>query len=88
MKRLGTRLECVGSSPRISGVYQDGAREFVGKDQDSPEDYRGFNHDGEKELQTRRRPRIKFKHRAKVWTMQWELAGSSLALHRRYREDR
>ncbi|RWV77122.1 hypothetical protein GW17_00062097 [Ensete ventricosum] len=27
--RLGTRQECVGSSPRVSGVYQDGAREFV-----------------------------------------------------------
>ncbi|RWW46705.1 hypothetical protein BHE74_00047350, partial [Ensete ventricosum] len=27
--RLGTRQECVGSSPRISGVCQDGAREFA-----------------------------------------------------------
>ncbi|RWV89435.1 hypothetical protein BHE74_00012423 [Ensete ventricosum] len=27
--RLGTRQECVGSSPRVSGVYQDGAREFA-----------------------------------------------------------
>ncbi|RWV92526.1 hypothetical protein GW17_00045087 [Ensete ventricosum] len=29
--RLGTRLECVGSSPRVSGACQDGAREFVGR---------------------------------------------------------
>ncbi|RWW55069.1 hypothetical protein BHE74_00038313 [Ensete ventricosum] len=29
--RLGTRLECVGSSPRVSGVCQDGAREFAGR---------------------------------------------------------
>ncbi|RWW45240.1 hypothetical protein BHE74_00048936 [Ensete ventricosum] len=27
--RLGTRRECVESSPRVSGVCQDGAREFV-----------------------------------------------------------
>ncbi|RWW74121.1 hypothetical protein BHE74_00017951 [Ensete ventricosum] len=31
MMRLGTRLECVRSLPRVSGVYQDGAREFVGR---------------------------------------------------------
>ncbi|RRT39871.1 hypothetical protein B296_00000662 [Ensete ventricosum] len=29
--RLGTRQECVGSSPRVSGVCQDGAREFTGR---------------------------------------------------------
>ncbi|RWV81073.1 hypothetical protein GW17_00057544 [Ensete ventricosum] len=27
--RLRTRLECVGSSPRVSGVCYDGAREFT-----------------------------------------------------------
>ncbi|RWV83882.1 hypothetical protein GW17_00054451 [Ensete ventricosum] len=27
--RLGTHLECVGSSPRVSGVCQDGARKFA-----------------------------------------------------------
>ncbi|RWW58226.1 hypothetical protein BHE74_00034930 [Ensete ventricosum] len=27
--RLGTRQECVGSSSRVSGVCQDGAREFT-----------------------------------------------------------
>ncbi|RRT77282.1 hypothetical protein B296_00017903, partial [Ensete ventricosum] len=27
--RLGTRQECVGSSSRVSGVCQDGAREFA-----------------------------------------------------------
>ncbi|RWV76839.1 hypothetical protein GW17_00062438 [Ensete ventricosum] len=27
--RLGTRQECVGSSPRVSGVCQDGVREFA-----------------------------------------------------------
>ncbi|RRT47833.1 hypothetical protein B296_00008520 [Ensete ventricosum] len=26
---LGTRQECVGSLPRVSGVYQDGAKEFA-----------------------------------------------------------
>ncbi|RWW58661.1 hypothetical protein BHE74_00034446 [Ensete ventricosum] len=29
--RLKTRLECVGSSPRVSGVYQDSVREFTGR---------------------------------------------------------
>ncbi|RWV82835.1 hypothetical protein GW17_00055623 [Ensete ventricosum] len=29
--RLGTHQECVGSSPRVSGVYQDGAKEFAGR---------------------------------------------------------
>ncbi|RRT43625.1 hypothetical protein B296_00018448 [Ensete ventricosum] len=29
MMRLGTHLECVGSSLRVSGASQDGAREFV-----------------------------------------------------------
>ncbi|RWV93340.1 hypothetical protein GW17_00044213 [Ensete ventricosum] len=27
--RLGTHQECVGSSPRVLGVCQDGAREFA-----------------------------------------------------------
>ncbi|RZS09657.1 hypothetical protein BHM03_00040764 [Ensete ventricosum] len=27
--RLGTHLECIGSSSRVSGVCQDGAREFT-----------------------------------------------------------
>ncbi|RWW54519.1 hypothetical protein BHE74_00038895 [Ensete ventricosum] len=29
MMRLGTRLDIVGSSPRVSGACQDGAREFT-----------------------------------------------------------
>ncbi|RZR75907.1 hypothetical protein BHM03_00000489 [Ensete ventricosum] len=29
--RLGTRLECIESSPRVSGAYQDDAREFTGR---------------------------------------------------------
>ncbi|RWW64597.1 hypothetical protein BHE74_00028162 [Ensete ventricosum] len=29
--RLGTYLECIGSSSRVSGVCQDGTREFVKK---------------------------------------------------------
>ncbi|RRT46950.1 hypothetical protein B296_00024283 [Ensete ventricosum] len=29
--RLGTRPECVRSSPRVSGVCQDGTREFTGR---------------------------------------------------------
>ncbi|RWV96165.1 hypothetical protein GW17_00041146 [Ensete ventricosum] len=47
-----------------------------------------FNHDGEKELQIKHEPRIKLRHRAKVWTIRWELIGSSLGLRRRYRKDR
>ncbi|RRT38771.1 hypothetical protein B296_00041934, partial [Ensete ventricosum] len=27
--QLGTRQECIGSSWRVSGAYQDGAREFA-----------------------------------------------------------
>ncbi|RWW08823.1 hypothetical protein GW17_00027716 [Ensete ventricosum] len=77
-----------------SGVCQ-GYRELARTAQGSlPEDYRGsrkacweFNHDGEKKLQIRHGPRIKLRYRAKVWTMQWELAGSSLGLRRRYQED-
>ncbi|RRT49470.1 hypothetical protein B296_00011630 [Ensete ventricosum] len=29
--QLGTHLECVGSSPRVSGACQDGTREFAGR---------------------------------------------------------
>ncbi|RWV83832.1 hypothetical protein GW17_00054507 [Ensete ventricosum] len=29
--RLGTRVECVGSLPRVSRACQDGVREFVGR---------------------------------------------------------
>ncbi|RRT61287.1 hypothetical protein B296_00014385 [Ensete ventricosum] len=29
--RLGTHQECVRSSPRVSGVCQDSAREFIGR---------------------------------------------------------
>ncbi|RWW40319.1 hypothetical protein BHE74_00054276 [Ensete ventricosum] len=32
--------------------------------------------------------RINLRHRAKVWTMRWELIGSLLGLRRRYQEDR
>ncbi|RWV81197.1 hypothetical protein GW17_00057411 [Ensete ventricosum] len=63
-------------------------RKIIGGSRKAYWELKRFNHDGEKELQTRRRPRIKFKHRAKVWMMRWELAGSSLGLRRRYREDR
>ncbi|RRT66829.1 hypothetical protein B296_00032665, partial [Ensete ventricosum] len=31
MMQLGTRLECVGSSSRVSGAYQDSVREFAGR---------------------------------------------------------
>ncbi|RWV97738.1 hypothetical protein GW17_00039454 [Ensete ventricosum] len=31
MMQLGTRLECVGSSPMVSGACQDGTREFARK---------------------------------------------------------
>ncbi|RZS19000.1 hypothetical protein BHM03_00051341, partial [Ensete ventricosum] len=42
--------------------------------------YQEFNHDVEKELQIKHGPRIKLRHRAKVWTMRWELARSLLGL--------
>ncbi|RWV80154.1 hypothetical protein GW17_00058616 [Ensete ventricosum] len=29
MIELGTRFECIRSSPRVSGAYQDGTREFT-----------------------------------------------------------
>ncbi|RWW40262.1 hypothetical protein BHE74_00054341 [Ensete ventricosum] len=29
--RLATRLECIGSSPRVSEACQDGTREFTGR---------------------------------------------------------
>ncbi|RWV79997.1 hypothetical protein GW17_00058794 [Ensete ventricosum] len=29
--RLKTRLECIGSPPRVSGVCQDSTREFTGR---------------------------------------------------------
>ncbi|RRT68060.1 hypothetical protein B296_00011726 [Ensete ventricosum] len=47
---------------------------------------REFNHDSEKELQIKHGPMIKLRHQAKVWTMLWELTGSSLGLCRRYRK--
>ncbi|RRT58489.1 hypothetical protein B296_00034085 [Ensete ventricosum] len=31
MMRLGTCLECIGSSLRVSGACQDSVREFVGR---------------------------------------------------------
>ncbi|RRT61011.1 hypothetical protein B296_00001332 [Ensete ventricosum] len=31
MMWLDTRLECIGSSPRVSGACQDGMREFAGR---------------------------------------------------------
>ncbi|RWW45944.1 hypothetical protein BHE74_00048178 [Ensete ventricosum] len=57
-----------------SGVCQ-GYRELARTAQGSlPEDYRGSR-------------KACWEYRAKVWTMQWELAGSSLGLRRRYQED-
>ncbi|RZS24967.1 hypothetical protein BHM03_00058111 [Ensete ventricosum] len=72
------------------GSCQDGAREFAGRRSRLAGRLSGvaerlagswFNHDGEKELHMRHRPRIKFRHRAKIWIMRWELTGSSLGLH-------
>ncbi|RWW46228.1 hypothetical protein BHE74_00047856 [Ensete ventricosum] len=31
---------------------------------------------------------VPIRHRAKVWTMRWELVGSLLGLHQRFWEDR
>ncbi|RZS25412.1 hypothetical protein BHM03_00058608 [Ensete ventricosum] len=83
--RLATRLECIGSSPRVSEACQDGTREFtgrkprlVGRLSGVAERLTGsweglevdlFNHDGVKELQIRHEPKIKLRHRAKDWTM-------------------
>ncbi|RZS18353.1 hypothetical protein BHM03_00050604 [Ensete ventricosum] len=79
--RLGTRQECIGSSPRVSGACQDGVREFArrrprligrlsGVVETLARSWKG--HD------IRQGPRIKLRHRAKDWTMRWELIGSSL----------
>ncbi|RRT63420.1 hypothetical protein B296_00029098 [Ensete ventricosum] len=43
----------------------------------------GFNYDGENELQLDDWAKIKLGYRAKVRTMQWELAGSLLGVRRR-----
>ncbi|RRT68063.1 hypothetical protein B296_00011725 [Ensete ventricosum] len=89
MIRLGTRLECVGSLPGWrKGVRRkktDTRRKIVGGNRKTCWE---FNHDGENELQIRHGPKIKLRYQAKVWTMRWELAGSSLGLRRRYWEDR
>ncbi|RWV88823.1 hypothetical protein GW17_00049061 [Ensete ventricosum] len=31
MMRLGTHLECIGSSSKVSKVYHDSTREFIGR---------------------------------------------------------
>ncbi|RWW61568.1 hypothetical protein BHE74_00031371 [Ensete ventricosum] len=71
--QLGTRQECVGS---LSG-WRKGVRH--------------------KKTETRWKivggsrkvcREIKLRHRAKDWTMRWELVGRLLGLRRRYREDR
>ncbi|RRT43451.1 hypothetical protein B296_00044329 [Ensete ventricosum] len=86
---LGIHLECVEGSPRVSGDCKDGAREFTGR---RPRLARRLSGVAEKLAgsweETRHGPKIKLRHKAKVWTMRWELAESSLGLHRRYREVR
>ncbi|RZS18045.1 hypothetical protein BHM03_00050272 [Ensete ventricosum] len=76
--RLGTRQECIRSSWRVSGACQDGARKFARRRPRLARRLSGVNHDGEKVLQIIHGPRIKLRHRAKDWTMRWELVGSSL----------
>ncbi|RRT40789.1 hypothetical protein B296_00047678 [Ensete ventricosum] len=71
--------DAVGNSLGVRREFAEGIGSLPG--------WRKFNHDGEKELQTRPGPKIKLRHQAKVWTMRWELAGTSLGLHRRYRGD-
>ncbi|RRT50922.1 hypothetical protein B296_00021590 [Ensete ventricosum] len=81
MMRLGTRLEYVGSLPGWhKGIHRkktETHQKIVGGSRKACWE---FKHDGEKELQIRHGPRIKLRHRAKVWTMRWELVGSSLGL--------
>ncbi|RWV79838.1 hypothetical protein GW17_00058971 [Ensete ventricosum] len=73
------------------GVYRkktETHQKIIGGSRKTYQELGRFNHDSEKELQTKHRPRIKLRHWAKVWTIRWDLAGSSLGLHRRYQEDR
>ncbi|RWW48929.1 hypothetical protein BHE74_00044963 [Ensete ventricosum] len=75
--RLGTHLECIGSSPRVSGVCQDGAREFTGR---RP----GLTG----RLSGKAEKLVRSWEGLEVRTMQWELTGSSLGVHRRNQEAR
>ncbi|RWW01850.1 hypothetical protein GW17_00035100 [Ensete ventricosum] len=62
--RLRTHQECVGSSPRVSGVYQDGAREFAKRRSRLTRRLSGV---AEKLVESR-----------DVQTKRWDLVGSSL----------
>ncbi|RWW35832.1 hypothetical protein BHE74_00059190 [Ensete ventricosum] len=73
--QLGTRLECVGSLPgRRKRVYLKKIETRQKIIMGNRKAYKEFNHDGEKESQTRDGPRIKLRHQAKVW----RCSGSSL----------
>ncbi|RZR92383.1 hypothetical protein BHM03_00020686 [Ensete ventricosum] len=81
--RLGTRQECVGSLPWVSGACQDGAREFARRRSRLTEKLSGVvekrvgSWEG-LEVDIIHGPRIKLRHRVKDWTMRRELVGSSL----------
>ncbi|RWW43774.1 hypothetical protein BHE74_00050525 [Ensete ventricosum] len=75
MMRLGTRLECVRSSPRVLGVCQDGARKFTRR---RPRYTKRLSGEAEKHTGSW--------EGLEVRTMQWELAGSSLGVHQRNQE--
>ncbi|RZR74700.1 hypothetical protein BHM03_00041496 [Ensete ventricosum] len=84
--QLGTHLECVESSSRVSGACQDGVREFAKRRHRFTRRLSGVAEklvESWEDMDPGSSLGI-----AKVWTMQWELAENSLGLHRRYREDR
>ncbi|RRT37215.1 hypothetical protein B296_00024264 [Ensete ventricosum] len=83
--------DVVGNSPGVYRELAKGIESLLGwrkgvrrKKIETRRKITEFNHDGEKELQIRHGPRIKFKHWGKVWTMWWELIGSSLGLCQRH----
>ncbi|RWW38664.1 hypothetical protein BHE74_00056088 [Ensete ventricosum] len=77
--RLGTCLVCIGSLLGWhKGVHRkkiETRRKIIGDSRKACRELRRFNHDCEKELQTRYGPRIKLRHRAKVWMMRWSSSG-------------
>ncbi|RZS17408.1 hypothetical protein BHM03_00049562 [Ensete ventricosum] len=73
----GVRRELIEGIGSLSGWYKGVHRKRTKTRRKTVE---GINHDDEKELQIIHEPRIKLRHRAKIWTIRWELAESSLGL--------
>ncbi|RZS28882.1 hypothetical protein BHM03_00062538 [Ensete ventricosum] len=82
--RLETRLECVESSSRALGAYQDGVREFTGRRLRLAERLSGVA----KKLAGSWEGLEVDVYQTKNWTIPWELIRSSLRLYRRYQKDR